>query len=172
MRRTLVLTFAVSFGCAWAADMVPLDVKTGLWESSMTYERSGAPPIPPDLLAKLTPEQRARMEEKMKSMPSQSQKTSVHKHCLKKEELEKPLSFGSADKSCTETILTSSRSKQEIRVECAIGGMKQHGTIRIEALNSENVKGNVQMTATDGARTMNVNTSFSAKWIGAACEPK
>ena len=39
--------------------------------------------------------------------------------------------------------------------------MKRSGDVHIEAINSENVKGSMQMTATGGGRTMNVNVGFT-----------
>ena len=171
MNKTISLGFVIFVGTVlWAAvTITPLDVKLGQWESTMTMEMSGMPPIPPEVLERLPPEQRAKMEERLKGNASKGPRTTVHKSCLKKEDLNKALSFGNEEKSCTRTIVTSNRSKQEIRMECAAGGGKQSGTIRIEAINSENVKGSTQMTMTAGDRTMNMNSTFTAKWIGATC---
>lgn len=49
------------------------------------------------------------------------------------------------------------------------GGGKQAGTLKLEALDSSTVKGSMQMTASSGGRTMNVNATYSAKWLGPAC---
>jgi len=169
--KTTVLLTALVVVCSAvrAADTItPLDVKLGQWETTTTTDSSGLPPIPPELLQRLTPEQRAKMEEMMKSRASAGPKTTTRKSCLKKEDLDKALSFGS-DERCNRTIVTSSRSKQDIHLECAIGGGKQTGTIRVEALSSENVKGAMQMTMSGGDRTMNMNYSFNAKWIGPVC---
>jgi len=168
--RTTAL-FGILFvfcSAAVAADAVqPLDVKTGLWETTVNMERTGALPIPPEVLARLTPEQRAKLEERMKA--SQVPKTTVRHHCLTREELNKPLSFGADDKECHRTIVTSSRSKQEFQVECTKGGMQQHGTFRVEALSDESAKGVVQMTISNGDKTMNMHSSFTAKWVGPVC---
>ena len=154
----------------WAADSItPLDVKLGQWESTMTMETTGLPPIPPEVLDRLPPEQRAKMEERLKSNASKGPRTTTHKSCLKKEDLDKALQFGTQEKSCTRTIVTSNRSRQEIHMECAVGGGKQTGTIRVEAINSENVKGSTEMTMTGAGRTMNMNSSFTAKWLGPTC---
>jgi len=173
VKKTFLLCSVLLAGATlWAADSItPLDVKLGQWETTMTMQTSGLPPIPDEVLQRLTPDQRAKMEERLKAMGSGSPKTTVSKSCLKKEDLDKALSFGADQKSCTRTIVTSSRSKQEIRLECAQGGGKQSGTIRVEALSSENVKGSTQMTMSSGDRTMNMNSTFSAKWIGPACAP-
>ena len=88
---------------------------------------------------------------------------------LDKVELSKPLSFGDDDKSCQRTIISLSRSKQEGHLECSNETMKRSGDVHIEAINPENVKGSMQMTAAGGGRTMNVNVGFTAKWIGTSC---
>jgi hypothetical protein len=171
LKTNILLGLVVFAGSAlWAADTItPLDVKLGQWESTLTTESTGLPPIPPELLDRLPPEQRAKMEERLKANASKGPKTTTHKSCLKKEDLNKALSFGNEEKSCTRTIVTSNRSKQEIHMDCAIGGGKQTGTIRVEAISSENVKGSTEMTMTGAGRTMNMNSTFTAKWLGPTC---
>jgi hypothetical protein len=112
----------------------------------MTMETTGLPPIPPEVLDRLPPEQRAKMEERLKANGSKGPRTTSHKSCLKKEDLDKA-----------------------IRMECTAGGGKQSGTIRVEAVNSENVKGSTEMTMSGAGRTMNMNSTFSAKWLGPTC---
>src|SRR5258708_40299104 len=59
----------------WAAeDIKPFDRKPGLWETTSTTEMSGMPgmpagmpQIPPEQLAKMTPQQRAQVEAMLKS---------------------------------------------------------------------------------------------------------
>jgi hypothetical protein len=69
-------------------------------------------------------------------------------------------------------LVTSSGSKQEIHIDCTRDGGKATGTIKLEAVDSENLKGSMQMTMANGEHTMNMNYSFAAKWIGAACAEK
>ena len=97
MKTNILLGLVVFAGSAlWAADTItPLDVKLGQWESTMTSETTGLPPIPQELLDRLPPEQRAKMEERLKANASKGPKTTVNKSCLKKEDLDKALSFGS-----------------------------------------------------------------------------
>ncbi|HYM05457.1 MAG TPA: DUF3617 domain-containing protein [Terriglobales bacterium] len=156
-------------GCIlWAVE--PLNVRLGQWETSMTMATTGMPPIPQEVLDKMTPEQRAIMEQRMKG--TGTPRTTVTKSCLKKEDLDKAMTFGADDKECTRTIVTSTASKQEVHIECNRGGGKQSGTIRIEASGSESVKGAVQMTMTSGGRTMNISNTFSSKWLGPVCSEK
>ena len=56
-------------------EIQPLNVKPGLWETTATYKRSGASPIPSEALAKLNPEQRARLEQRINANSSGSTNT-------------------------------------------------------------------------------------------------
>ena len=152
---------------AVCAAQTPLNVRPGEWESTITNETSGQLPIPQEMLDKMSPEQRAKMEAAMKARGMQGPRTMVNKHCIKKEDLDKP--FANQNKSCKQTIVTSSATKQEIHMDCEIGGGKQVGTLKFEAVDSSTVKGSMQMAASNGGRTMNVNSTFSSKWLGPAC---
>jgi hypothetical protein len=169
MTSSIAFPLASALFCAvtLAAQNTPLNVKTGEWEATITNDTNGQLPVPQEMIDKMTPEQRARMEAMMKARGMQGPRTMVNKHCVKKEDLDKP--FGNDDKTCKRTILTSSATKQEIHMECEMGGGKQVGTLKFEAVDSSTVKGSMQMTASNGGRTMNVNSTFSAKWLGPAC---
>lgn len=93
MRPTLLVTLIfTSFVVLWAADRVqPMDVKAGLWEVTKTTATSGQ--IPAGLLGKLTPEQRARLEERMNARSVQSQKPITYKTCVTQEQINKGFSF-------------------------------------------------------------------------------
>ena len=168
MISRIAFPLASAFFCAGiCAAQTPLNVKTGEWESTITSDTSGQMPIPQEMIDKMTPEQRAKMEAMMKARGMQGPRTTVTKHCVKKEDLDKP--FGNENKACKPNRVSSSATKQEIHMECEIGGGKQVGTLKYEAVDSSTVKGSMQMTASNGGRTMNVNSTFSAKWLGPAC---
>jgi hypothetical protein len=76
----------------------------------MTTQRSGSPSIPPELLARMTPEQQATLEARMKTKESQGPQTTVRKQCLTKEDLQKPLNFGDDRGSCQRTVVSASSS--------------------------------------------------------------
>jgi len=172
MKLNVSLGLAFLFcGPMWAADTVqPLDVKLGLWESTSTMERSGAPPIPDEVLARLTPEQRAKIEERAKASAQQGPKTTTRKNCVKKEDLDKAMAFGNDDKTCHRTVLASSSSKLEFRMECGAGTMKSNGTVRIEVVSADHVKGSIQMNIGEGTRSMKMNSTIESKWLGPVCE--
>jgi Protein of unknown function (DUF3617) len=154
----------------FAADKItPLNVKEGLWEMTVTHSMTGLPAmpaIPPDTLAKMSPEQRARMEAMMKGGAS----TDVRKECITKEKIEKQLAFSDNRKECTRTVLQSTSSKLEMKIHCEHGQQgATDGTLLIEAVGSDNVKGKMQAVTNASGRTMNMNFTFSSRYLGPAC---
>ncbi|HUJ51869.1 MAG TPA: DUF3617 domain-containing protein [Bryobacteraceae bacterium] len=168
MKHTALISLAALAGAVLLlADT--LNVKPGQWEATMTSQMTGLPPIPQEVLDKLTPEQRQMMEQRMKG--SQTPRTQISKSCITKEQIEKGFNVGDNDQACARTIVSSSSSKQEIKIECSNGNNKSTGTVRIEASSSESVKGSIQMTmTTGGGRSMNMSNTFTAKWLGPVCE--
>lgn len=173
MKAICMIGVGLIAAAAWGADTLhPLDVKTGLWETTLTNQMNGAPAIPPDLLSRMTPEQRAKFEEAMKARAAQGAHTTTHQSCLTKDKLNQPLNLTNRPKECTYQVITSSSSKQEIQYECAIGGAKQTGTLRIEAIDSSDIKGSMRINMAAGDRTSSTMTEFTSKWLGAACSEK
>jgi len=170
--RTSVLVSLIFLVCAltWAADdLKPLDVKLGLWETTSTSQTSGMPPvnIPPDALARMTPDQRAKVEAMMKGQGSP--RTTTAKSCMTAEKMKRSEMFYE-QKQCTKTVVTSTGSKLELRMHCTMeGGTKADGTVRVERISSESTKGSVQMVSTSGDHTMNMNSTFTSKWLGPDC---
>jgi len=154
--------------CA-ADDFHPLDVKAGLWETTWTNQSAGQMPIPADALANLTPEQRAKVEEAMKARGGGFMGgTRTYKSCVTKEKMNKDL-FSEDRQECKRTVLSSSSHKLEMKVECTEKGMTSTGTFRVEATGSDSAKGSMEMVATGGGHTMNINSSFTSKYLGSDC---
>jgi hypothetical protein len=68
-------------------------------------------------------------------------------------------------------MITSTSGKQELRLECEMGGIKSNGTVRIEVADAEHVKVTSHIQSGDGARAMTIDANGSGKWIGASCKP-
>jgi Protein of unknown function (DUF3617) len=154
----------------------PLNVKTGLWQVIETSTASGLPPISPDMQAKIdqmTPEQRARMEAMMKSRYGGTPHTTRYQKCVTTKELNTNAFMNGPDEKCTWTVLSSTGSEMEVRgTSCAAGrdqGMETDLNIKVQVLDSESVKAAVQGTSIGNGHTMNINGTFTGKWIGASC---
>jgi hypothetical protein len=115
--------------------LTPLNIRLGLWEITTSMQRTGQMGLPPDMLAKLTPEQRARYEERLKAQGANANRTTTRKNCVTKEKMEKNSMFDDNHAECKRTV----------------------------------VKGTMHMTSSGGERSMEMESTFTGKWIGAAC---
>jgi hypothetical protein len=120
----------------------PLNVKPGLWEVTMNMTLSN----------------------------SRAPQSRTYRSCVKKEDLNK-YPFVDPDKRCTYTVLSSTGSTMEASGTCAPGneGAKIDFKIRLDALDSENVKGTGQMTISGNGASMGGNYAGTGKWISATC---
>lgn len=171
MRLILLLALTTLYGAAWAADKVQtLHVKTGLWQVTTTSSDTEQLPIPSALLGKLTPEQRARVEERMNTRSSDAPRVRKRKYCLTKDQLNQGATFGQDRKSCTRTIFAATSDRLEMRIECASQRqqIKSAGTLQVEATDPENVKGSIRLTM-GGDRPNDLTSMFTARWISQFC---
>src|SRR5690242_16947675 len=116
----------------------PFNIKTGLWETTTTISIAGAPPISPAMMARLTPEQRARIEKAMKNSPGNNQ-TRTEQHCVTKENLVDPIN--TTNKECKWNIAESTSNKAKGSVSCESEGMTMNGEGEFEAPDSEHMNG-------------------------------
>ena len=145
MRKMVLLGAVLASATILLADssVQPLNVKPGLWEVTMniTINGMGTPP-----------------------------RTNTYRSCLKKEDLNK-YPFTDPEKKCTYTVLSSTGSTMDARGTCAPGseGAKIDFKMRLDVVDSENVKGTGQMTMSGPGASMNGNYAATAKWIAATC---
>jgi hypothetical protein len=149
--------------------LTPLNIRLGLWEITTTMQRTGLMGLPPDMLAKMTPEQRARYEERLKAQGANANRTTTRKNCVTKEKMEKNSMFDDNRPECKRTVVTSTGSRMEVRAECDKQGVKMTIAMAAEALDSGSIKGTMHMTTSGGERTMEMESTFTGKWVGAAC---
>jgi hypothetical protein len=150
-----------------AADKTqPLNLKLGLWQMTYTIDRGSAVSIPPELLAKLTPEQRARTEARLKARAAQGPHIDTKRFCLTEEKLNKAFFYENDNKSCQRTIVASSAKVLQFKQECAAADAKRTFDGRIEALDPETLKGSLKADSTGNAASA---TDLAGRWIGADC---
>lgn len=155
-------------GAVSAVAAEPLGVKPGLWETTNVSKISGMPAIPPEAMGKMTPQQRARIDQAMAGQ-SGAPRSQMLQSCVTKEKLERAFAPDqSSDKDCKHSVVSSSRRKQEIHMECT-GRVKSSGHFRIEALTPESIKGDFHMTSGDTAHPMDIRMEIVGKWLGADC---
>jgi uncharacterized protein DUF3617 len=151
------------------AKLQPLNIKPGLWESTRTIKRTGETPIPAELLNRLTPEQRARMEERMKANSAGHETTETEKHCVTREDLEKDRLKIAETQECTTTVLNSTSTSLKGKLVCDTQGVHATGTLDLTAADPEHVSGSYHSTMDGNGRTMHVEGAWTSKWLGASC---
>jgi hypothetical protein len=159
MTKNVLAVLILAAGAALADDITPLGLKPGLWETTTVQERSGMPSIPPEKLASMPPEARARIE----AMSGGKAAATTRQSCRVENDL-KPFTDDS-NQSCKQTIVTSTGTKQEVKMECDKGT----GTVTLEAKDSEHVNGLVLMHMSSNGRSMDMKINITAKWISSSC---
>jgi hypothetical protein len=155
---------------AEAAEPIKLNVKPGLWEIASEGQINGAPPVSDDMLARLTPEQRAKFEAAMQASMANAAQPRLSKHCMTPEKIQRGLDVEEQSNStCQKKVLSNSASEMQISEVCS----DEHGTTNInehfEVSGAEQITGTVHAVRTAGGKSMTVNSTIHGKWLGASC---
>ena len=155
-----------------AAKMTPMNVKTGLWQSTSTITVTGSLGLPPEVLAKMTDEQKARYAAAMQAQSGGHSSTHTNKGCLTQKDLTTdPFARNNSDDEnihCHGTLLSSTSTDIVLQETCS-GEATMNYTMKIHADSAEHAIGTGTGTATMGGHTMNSSVKFDSKWIGATC---
>lgn len=152
-----------------AADKVqPLNAKPGMWELSISQQMSGAPPVPPDVLAKMSPEQREKIEAMFKQQAGKLTAPRIRKSCITQEQLSKN-PFTEERPGCQRTVISSTSTVYEFHQECTENGAKIVSDGKFEAPTDSTMKGTMKTKADNAGRVTNVNIDMSGKWLSADC---
>lgn len=142
------------------------NVKPGAWEITSTTATSGSM-MPPDVLAKMPPEQRAKMEATMNARAGKPT-SHVTKSCVTQKDLDEDrMTKTDDDKSCTRKIISKSATKLVIEQTCAAPKPSKM-TLTQEAKTPESVV--VSMDMVQGASGGKVHVDMVGRWLGASCK--
>jgi Protein of unknown function (DUF3617) len=145
-----------------------INVKTGLWEMTMKMAMSGMPAIPPEALAKMPPEQRARIEAMTNGSGGGTTHTS--QSCVTEKDLERGID-PQTDKqqNCKVVSSTVTSSSMEMHMACDGPQVKGTGVMKMAVSNREQVEGDMKMDMVSNGRPINMTTHISGKWLSADC---
>jgi hypothetical protein len=151
-----------------SASAAQIDVKLGLWQSTITSEVSGMPPID---MSRYTPEQRARMEAAFKKYEARGPRTTTYKTCLTKKKLaEDPFSEPPQDgETCSTKMTSQSKTMWQGSRVCTGNHGRQEFSGKITALSRERVEGAMLVKMSNGGRTMTSHAKYASKWLGSDC---
>jgi len=170
MRSTFPPALAAFALVAGVARAEQIDVKPGLWETSMVMRREGATPSLPPMpdLSQLTPEQRAQVE-KMMALHRGDEKPMVERSCITAAQLAKWDEFwkDESDSDCARKMLESSSRHAKMSMTCHGGEMT--GTMDLKAESRERMTGAMRMVhrVPEGERT--TQAEMTSRWLGADC---
>src|SRR5581483_4290365 len=138
--------------------LTPFNVKTGQWEATSTIVTKGALALPPEVMAQMTPEQRARVEamvEKDQSGGARSH-TFTDKNCVTEKDLATDPFKHNMDPNakCVERVVHSTGSEFEVRQTCSGEGVNTDLHMTFHAVDSEHVTGKGEVTADMGGHSM------------------
>ena len=171
IRGVLGLGTVTLLGVAGAglAQTPTLDLKPGLWQISSTGSMTGAPPIPPEVLASMPPEKRAQAEAAMQAAMARAGAPQVAQNCVTEDQLRRGLNFEDPhNPSCKRTVVTNSSSLLVVHEECA-GARPMVGDFRFAAVDRETMKGDINVVMGNGANTTTMQRSLQGKWLGSDC---
>lgn len=161
---------AAAFFCASAifaahASAAPLNVKLGLWESTLTTKMSGALPFD---TSNLSPAQRAQIQAVLQARGAGTHK---YRSCLTEKQREEDPAAEPPEpgESCkTKVISQSSKHWKGTRV-CTRNGRRREFDIDMRALSRVRAKGTIRVVFSEGGQTMTANSKMSSRWLSSSC---
>lgn len=150
-----------------------INIKTGLWEMATNTDLAGLtmgamPSVPPDILAKMPPEQRARIESTMASRAPGGGMT--NRSCVTEKDLERGLKPETGkEQSCKVDSVKTTGSTQEMHVSCTSAHGNSTGVFKMTATSRESFDGTMEMNINVQNRPMTMKMTLKGKWLGADC---
>jgi hypothetical protein len=144
MRNELLLATLFTTTLLFAANSYqPLNVKPGLWHVTGTNQFMGNP-VKTD-----------------------------YKKCITAKDLNSNPWTNGPEEKCTWSVVTSTGTDMEVKgTSCEAGreyGMNTNVDLKLHAVDTENVKASLQGASTGNGQTVNVNGTFTGKWMGSSC---
>jgi hypothetical protein len=168
LARTLV-TIAVALAAALPLQTLAasFNAKPGAWEMTMTTAMAGNP-IPPEALANMPPEKRAKVEESMKARAAKPV-TIKHKTCVTQKELDQDriVKAGEDEHNCTRKVLSKSAKKVVMEQTCP-APYASTTQMTVEAPTPETLTATIDMVRADAKGKVHVD--MAGRWLAASCE--
>jgi hypothetical protein len=132
---------------------------------------SGQMPIPEEQLAKMTPEQRARLQAAMQSGMANGSKPRIYKECMTPEKIARGFEMdrGADEASCKRTIVSSTSSELTLHDECNRPERQSVTDVHFEIKGGTQMNGKINVVVTSSGKTMTVDSTVQGKWLSASC---
>jgi len=122
-------------------------------------------------LAKMTPEQRTRLEAAMKAHMAKGAKPTLYKECMTPEKIARGFEIDphGEDASCKRNVVSSSTKELTLHDECNKPERKTVTDVHFEVKDGTQMSGKINIVMTSAGKTMTVNNTMQGKWLGASC---
>jgi hypothetical protein len=153
------------------ADPIKLNIKLGLWEMAMQANISGAPPIPEDALAKMSPEQREHMLAAIQASMAEVAKPKLAKHCVTQEKVAQGFNLDRqhAGTTCQKKLIANSSTELQLSETCPEDNGSTSIDEHIQLNGSDQIAGTVHLVKSSGGKTMTVDSTIKGQWLAASC---
>lgn len=167
----LVLASVAVTAQVLAAEPIKPNIKPGLWEVSITPEVSGEMPIPEAQLAKMSPEQRARLEAMMKARSAKGATPRTYKECMTPEKIARGFDMDRKgdEASCKRKVISSSANELTMHDECTKPDQKTVSDVHFEVKGGTQMNGKINVVVSSGSKAMTVKNTMQGKWVSASC---
>jgi hypothetical protein len=167
--KMLGLAVGMVAGVVTLASAASLDVATGLWEVTSQGETSGMPPIPPEALAHMTPEQQQKVKAAMAEAIGRSGQPTVTRACITQQQLDRGLHFSPREQpNCKQTTLNTSAHTMDAHMICT-GEQRANGNLHVEATDRHAITGDFDFVSSDGKNTITIKRTLAGKWLSSDC---
>ena len=142
------------------------NAKPGAWEMTITTLTTGMP-APPDMLAQMSPEQRAKIEAMMQARAGKPS-THVYPSCITQKDLEEDRIIKESDDEnhCTQQIITKSANKLVLEKRCP-APRASTSKMTMEAKTPESIVASIDMV--QGGARGKVHVDMKGHWLRASC---
>jgi Protein of unknown function (DUF3617) len=166
-----VLVIAAAAETGKSGDAIKLNIKLGLWEIATQANISGAPPIPEDTLAKMSPEQRARMQAAIQASMADVAKPKLAKHCVTEEKVAQGFNLDRRHDSttCQKKLVTNTSTELQLTETCPEDNGSTSIDEHIQLNGSDQVAGTVHFVKNSGGKNMTVDSTIKGQWLAASC---
>jgi len=165
-KTLLTIAVALASGVSLQTFAASFNVKPGAWELSTNTLVVGNP-LPPEALASMPPEKRAKVEKAMKERAAKPV-TRSRKTCVTQEDIDQDRIIRSVkdDGKCTRTVLSKTATKLVMEQTCPEPPAST-SQMTIEAKTPESLSANIVRVRGDGKGK--VLMDVKGFWLGPSC---
>lgn len=175
LKNTVAASLAAIPMIALSADVPKLNVRMGLWETTVTSTGTGDAIMAgmEEAMKNMTPEQKARMAAAMSRVQQKQSLPNAHTShsCMTPEKMQRDAIMSDKEMAghCTHTVTENTTQTMAVHFSCSNEGVTNEGDGRFTAVSPTAIKGTMDMHMVMHGKPVNMHTDFQSRWISADC---